>query len=99
MEPGSLAAKVKHTLPPCLPPRAFLIRFEMAPVSVFFKLWFVNRLHQNPWMVIKTVQVSRPPTSLGAQIPGVPRAAACPTGSGRFWGPSSLSLSGSQGRE
>lgn len=82
MEPGSLAAKFKHTLRPRLPPCAFLIRFAMTPVLVFSKLWFVNHLHQNPRMVIKAVQTSRPPTSLGTQVPGVPRAAACPTGQG-----------------
>ena len=48
VEVRALTAKVKHMPPPCLLPCASLIQFEMAPLSVFFRLWLMNRLRLNP---------------------------------------------------
>lgn len=44
MKPSSLAAMFKHTLPPSL---LFPVRFEIAPISVFFKLWSMVHLYQS----------------------------------------------------
>ena len=88
VEVRNLTAKFKHMLPPCLLPCASLIQFEMALLSVFLRLCLMNRLHLNPWMVTKIMQISNPPppppTTTPALGPGPEStaAAACQMGSG-----------------